>query len=120
MDAASRGAEDALVMDRLELLRLHPDAPTLTGKLGRELVVFAVFLAIGIVVMPCVIFAAGRASLGPYEHGGVFALWRDFIAGLAAGSEAFWFVALAPYLLLWLLRAAHRLLHNPPGSLREP
>jgi hypothetical protein len=77
-----------------------------------ELLTLAVSLVIGIVVMPCVIFLAGHLSLGEYAHGGVFAFWRDFVTGLAHGSEAFWFVALAPYLLLWLARAGRRLLQT--------
>jgi len=42
----------------------------------------------------------------------VFALWRDFISGLVSGSQAVWFVALGPYLFVWLLRGGRRLLHN--------
>jgi hypothetical protein len=80
--------------------------------LARELAAAAICLLVGGVVMPCLIFVLGRLSLGPYQHGGVFALWRDFLAGLAAGSEAFWFVLCAPYLLLWLLRGGWRLLHS--------
>ncbi|HTW74572.1 MAG TPA: hypothetical protein VMD56_06575 [Steroidobacteraceae bacterium] len=79
---------------------------------ARELLAAALCLLLGLVVMPCLIWALGRASLGPYEHGGVFALWRDFLGGLAGGSEAFWLVLCAPYLLLWLLRGGRRLLHN--------
>lgn len=79
---------------------------------ARELVSAAICLLLGLVVMPCLIWTLGRMSLGLYEHGGVFALWRDFLGGLAAGSEAFWFVLCAPYLLLWLLRGGRRLLHN--------
>jgi hypothetical protein len=78
----------------------------------RELMLAALCLVLGIVVMPCLIFAMGRGSLGPYEHGGVFALWRDFLVGLSRGSEAFWFVALSPYLLLCVLRLLRRLLHK--------
>jgi hypothetical protein len=62
--------------------------------------------------MPCLIFAAGRIALGPYAHGSLFALWREFIAGLLAGSQAQWLVALGPYLFVWLLRGGRRLLHN--------
>lgn len=88
-------------------------ARTLASRtLLRELLLAALCLILGLVVMPCLIFAVGRASLGPYEHGGVFALWRDFLIGLSHGSEAFWFVALAPYLLLCVLRLLLRLLHN--------
>ncbi|MGH8143119.1 MAG: hypothetical protein ACREU2_11460 [Steroidobacteraceae bacterium] len=83
-----------------------------TRSIHKELLSAAACLIIGILVMPCVIYALGRAALGPYEHGGVFGLWRDFLAGLGSGSEAFWFVALGPYVLFWLLRGGRRLLHN--------
>jgi hypothetical protein len=89
------------------------EAPLPPRTLLRELLLGALCLILGVVVMPCLIFAMGRASLGPYEHGGVFALWRDFLLGLSHGSEAFWFVALAPYLLLCVLRLLRRLLHKP-------
>jgi hypothetical protein len=92
-------------------------ASELAGRLAahtltRELATAAICLLVGLVVMPCLIWISGRMSLGAYEHGGIFALWRDFLGGLAAGSEAFWFVLCAPYLLLWLLRGGRRLLHN--------
>ena len=95
--------------------QLQPSAegPLPSRTLLRELLLAALCLILGLVVMPCLIFAAGRASLGAYEHGGVFALWRDFLIGLWHGSEAFWFVALAPYLLVCVLRLLYRLLHNP-------
>jgi hypothetical protein len=94
--------------------QLQPPAagPLPSRTLLRELLLAALCLVVGLVVMPCLIFAVGRATLGPYEHGGVFALWHDFLLGLSHGSEAFWFVALAPYLLLCVLRLLHRLLHN--------
>jgi hypothetical protein len=93
-------------------LQQPPPAGPAPRPLLRELLLAGLALVFGVLVMPCVIFAVGRASLGPYEHGGVFALWRDFLAGLAHGSQAFWFVAVAPYLLLCVLRLARRLLHN--------
>lgn len=74
-----------------------------------ELLTLAVSLVVGLIVMPCLIYFVGNLKLGDYAHGGVFAFWRDFLTGLAHGSQAFWFVALAPYLLLWLARAARRL-----------
>lgn len=94
-----------------------PLEPPVEGSLAsrrllRELLLAGLCLILGMLVMPCLIFVAGRASLGPYEHGGAFALWRDFLLGLAHGSEAFWFVALFPYLLFCVLRLLHRLLHK--------
>lgn len=80
--------------------------------LWHELLSVLVCLVIGVVVMPCLIFVAGRIALGPYANGGVFVLWRDFVAGLASGSEACWFIAVGPYLFLLLLRFGRQLLHN--------
>ncbi len=80
--------------------------------LWRELLAVAICLALGLVLMPCLIFAAGRLALGPYARGNLFSLWHDYLQGLAAGSRAAWFIALGPYLALWLLRGGRRLLHN--------
>ena len=91
-----------------------PGGPPAARTLLREGLVAALCLLLGLVVMPCLIFAVGRGTLGPYEHGGVFALWRDFLLGLAHGSQAFWFVALAPYLLVSLLRLLRLLLLQTP------
>jgi hypothetical protein len=95
-----------------EQLRRFLDFRRGATGLSRELLTLAACLGIGAVVMPCLIFAAGRLVLGPYAHGSLFALWHDFIAGLLSGSQAEWFVALGPYLFVWLLRGGCRLLHN--------
>jgi hypothetical protein len=78
----------------------------------RELLIVATCLGIGVIVMPCLIFLAGRIALGPYAHGNVFALWSDFIRGLVSGSQSVWFIVLGPYLFVWLFRGGRRLLHN--------
>jgi len=78
----------------------------------REALTLLLCLILGVLVMPCLIFAAGRLKLGPYAHGNLFALWHDYLSGLAAGSHAFWFIALGPYILVWLLRGGRSLLHN--------
>ena len=80
--------------------------------LWRELLTVVACIGIGLIVMPCLIFLAGRIALGPYAHGSVFALWRDFIGGLVSGSQLVWFIVLGPYLFVWLLRGGRRLLHN--------
>jgi hypothetical protein len=80
--------------------------------LWRELLTLAACLGIGVLVIPCLIFASGRIALGPYAHGSVFAFWRDFMSGLVSGSQAAWFIVLGPYVLVWLLRGGGRLLHN--------
>jgi hypothetical protein len=80
--------------------------------IARELLTIALSLGIGLLVMPCLIFAAGRLELGSYAHGNLFALWHDYLTGLTAGSLAAWFVLIGPYLLVWVLRGWRRLLHN--------
>lgn len=80
---------------------------------AREALTIALCLGLGVLVMPCLIFATGRIVLGPYSHGNLFALWRDFLAALAAGSAAAWLIVAGPYVLLWLLRGGRRLLHDP-------
>ena len=80
--------------------------------LRRELLAASICLILGVLVMPCLIFACGRLILGPYAHGNLFALWHDFLQGLGTGSQVCWFIVLGPYALLWLWRAARELLHN--------
>lgn len=78
----------------------------------RELLAAGICFIVGVLVMPCLIFACGRLILGPYAHGNLFALWRDFLQGLGTGSQVSWFILLGPYALLWLLRGARELLHK--------
>ena len=72
----------------------------------RELISFGLCLAIGVIVMPIMIWVIGSWRLGAYANGGLFALWRDYVVALAHASLAFWLVALGPYVALWLLRGA--------------
>lgn len=70
----------------------------------REIITILLCLAIGLLLMPWLIFAVGNATLGPYADGGPFILWRDYLVGLLHGSLAFWLVALGPYVAVWLWR----------------
>jgi hypothetical protein len=78
----------------------------------RELLTLALCVGLGLLLMPCLIFAVGRLILGPYSGGNLFALWHDFLGALGTGSIAAWFIVVGPYLLVWLLRGGRRLLHN--------
>lgn len=84
-----------------------------TQGIWRELLAGLVCIAVGLLLMPCLIYLVGRAALGPYAGGNLFSLWHDFLDGLARGSHAAWFILLGPYVLLWLLRAGRRVLHKP-------
>jgi hypothetical protein len=76
--------------------------------LWHELLIALACLFAGVLVVPCLIFAVGRLALGPYAHGSILSFWHDFLLGLAHGSEAFWFIAIGPYLLLLMLRGGRR------------
>ena len=84
--------------------------------LWRELLAAAICLVIGVLIMPCLIFACGRLFLGPYARGNLFALWRDYLLGLGAGSRVCWFILLGPYVVLWLWRGVRELVHNRAAS----
>jgi len=70
----------------------------------RELLTIALSLAVGLTIMPVLIWLVGRAELGPYANGGLGGLLADYYAALLKGSLAFWLVALGPYAAVWLLR----------------
>ena len=89
------------------------------SRMQRELVVAGAGLAVGVLVMPFIIWAAGNRFLGPYTHGddlkaGPWALFADYVAGLAHGSAVFWVVALGPLALFTLLRGFVALLRRVP------
>ncbi len=79
------------------------------NPLQRELLLAGVALATGLLLMPILVWIAGRMTLGEYTHGGVFALWGDYFRGLARGELAFWIMLLGPYGFLMLGRLALRL-----------
>ncbi|HXZ60311.1 MAG TPA: hypothetical protein VEG26_09000 [Steroidobacteraceae bacterium] len=94
------------------------------SRTQRELIVAGAALATGVLVMPFLIFAAGSRFLGPYTHGdnpraGPWALFADYVVGLAHGSAVFWVVALGPLALLVLIRGFLALLRKVPALKRE-
>jgi hypothetical protein len=70
-----------------------------------ELVVAGVGLALGLVVLPVLIFYAGVASLGRYEGASLGHLYSSLFEGLKQASMASWIVFLGPYGLYLLFRA---------------
>lgn len=79
------------------------------GRLRREAVVAGLALLVGLLIMPLLIWVAGRLSLGSYANGSVFALLKDFAGGLAAGELAYWIVLFGPYALLLIIRTSRAL-----------
>jgi hypothetical protein len=77
---------------------------TRATRLHRELILAAVMLLVGVAGIPPLIFAVGSRAFGPYAGGGIGAFMERFFKGLAAGSSAFWMVALGPYVAVLLLR----------------
>jgi len=70
-----------------------------------ELVVAGVGLALGLIVLPVLIFYAGVASLGRYEGASLGRLYSSLFEGLKQASMASWIVFLGPYGLYLLFRA---------------
>lgn len=98
-----------------------PPPPAGLTRTQRELIVFGAALGLGILVMPFLIWLTGSRVLGPYVHGenpkaGPWALFADYVVGLAHGSAVFWGVALGPVVLVALVRgfiALWRVLPQP-------
>ncbi len=73
--------------------------------LRRESIFAAVALAFGLIVMPLLIYAAGSATLGAYQSGGLGSFLKDFYLGLLHGTGSMWTVVVGPYLFITLFRA---------------
>jgi hypothetical protein len=89
------------------------------SRARRELTVAGLAVAVGLLAVPFLIWVGGSRVLGPYTHGdnpkaGPWALFADYVVGLAHGSTVFWFVALGPLALLLLIRGFLALLRLVP------
>jgi len=93
------------------------------SRARRELIVAGLAFAVGLLAMPFLIWMGGNRVLGPYTHGdnpkaGPWALFADYVVGLAHGSAVFWVVALGPLALLLLIRGFFALLRLGPFQRR--
>ena len=90
----------------------------LETRTRRELSLYGGALALGLLVIPLLIWVVGHRTLGPYTHGdnphglGPLALYADYFSGLAHGWLGYWAVAVGPALLLlagrlWLTLLRH-------------
>ncbi len=86
----------------------------------RETALFGGALALGLLVVPLLIWVIGERTLGPYTHGddprglGPIALYRDYFSGLAQGWLGYWTVALGPAIVLVAFRLWRALLRRIP------
>ena len=86
----------------------------------REAALFGGALALGLLVIPLLIWIVGHRTLGLYTHGedphglGPLALYGDYFSGLAHGWPGYWAVALGPAILLLLARLWLALLRHIP------
>jgi hypothetical protein len=100
------------------------EAPRLSPRARRELIIFGAALLFGLIAVPLLIWVGGNRVLGPYVHGqnlhaGPFALLQDFFLGLLHGSAVFWAVALGPAALLLLVRLFVALVRRVPPVDRD-
>jgi|HigsolmetaAR201D_1030396.scaffolds.fasta_scaffold22470_2 hypothetical protein len=76
-------------------------------RLRFELIFASVWLAVGLFVVPALIFWVGITLLGPYGDGtgeGLGSFYADFFGDLATGDIRTWLLALGPLILISLIR----------------
>jgi hypothetical protein len=74
------------------------------ATLRRELLWALIALPVGVLLLPPLIWLVGSRVFGTYAGGGTRDLVDHFFRGLGQGQQAFWIVALGPYLFLIALR----------------
>lgn len=93
---------------------------TIETRTRREAALFGGALALGVLVIPLLIWVAGHHTLGLYTRGdsplglGPLALYGDYFFGLAHGWLGYWAVALGPAVLLLSARLWLALLRRLP------
>jgi hypothetical protein len=87
-----------------------------------ELIFGSVWLALGLFLLPAVIFWVGITLLGPYGEGqgaGMGTFYGNFYGDLAQGELRAWALALGPLIVVSLLRAVF-IGTRPKPETREP
>lgn len=83
----------------------HPEPSN--ARLRFELIFASVWLAVGLFLVPALIFWVGIVMLGPYGEstgGGLGDFYADFFGDLASGVGRTWLLALGPLILVTLVR----------------
>jgi hypothetical protein len=74
------------------------------SRLKFEAITLGLAFACGLLVMPALIYAAGKLTLDSYANGGLFALYGDFFKGLFEPRLSNWIVVFGPAVFLTLIR----------------
>jgi len=70
-----------------------------------EVIFASIWLLVGLIAMPALIFAVGGSLLGSYgDNGGLGRFYGDFFGDLAEPSVRAWALALGPLVLITILR----------------
>ena len=77
-----------------------------------EAVTLGLALLFGLLVMPPLIYLAGRYTLNVYANGGVFALFGDFYKGLFELRPSCWIVVAGPFVFLSFFRICRLILRK--------
>lgn len=91
-------------------------------RLRFELIFASVWLAIGLFLVPALIFWVGIVLLGPYGDGageGLGSFYADFFGDLATGDLRTWLIALGPLILISLVRAVFIGVRSPEDEPSE-
>jgi hypothetical protein len=70
----------------------------------REVLWLLIGLPMGVLLLPPLIWLLGSRVFGPYAAGNTRDLVDHFFRGLGQGQQAFWIVALGPYVVILTLR----------------
>ena len=70
----------------------------------REFLWLLIGLPVGLLLLPPLIWLVGSRVFGAYAGGSTRDLVDHFYRGLGQGQQAFWIVALGPYLAILILR----------------
>lgn len=81
------------------------ESPARGSRLRFELLFISLWLAVGLFVVPAVVYWVYRAELGPYgENAGLGTFYGAYFADLASLTGRTWLLALGPLIAMSLIR----------------
>lgn len=113
------------VVTRTIAMRAQPESAAPESAARRrarfELIFASIWLAIGLFVLPGMIYAVGVLMLGPYGEGaGLGTFYADYFRDLAQPAGRAWIIALGPLVLVSVLRLLFLDVKTPPRQAEEP